>query len=424
MYHPAVRLWSSHESVRRGEPTVLALLETLAAMSVSVWIGIHFGTWMHVAVGAAIAPFLLLRTDESCRRGLRWAARLGLGERSARVDWVVGGLWALVGLLALGWAWEVAWAWAVVGLWVLVWAWAVVRAWPEALTGAGVYGPLIRFATTLAEIRHGPLRMIRAIPRNWWRAAVATDCVESPEFVPAPMDASSNGAERYRPYEVYVLFSKIFKHPVGCVRVLVVVGLLPHILIAFAYRLSLKSTALVWFPLLWALWPVKPADREWRQQLEIGAELGKTRFVGAVSTLCFLLLAAKYVLWTGRHELVLKAEAWEDLLRSWSPALADSALAEALVGYVRPGAFPLWQVATLLNSILGLFVWWKLRTWLAHFRHNAAPSDESITRTFAVAFFFRRLLTSYVIVCNGFMALQLACRLPVPEIGWKMFPWV
>lgn len=81
-------------------------------------------------------------------------------------------------------------------------------------------------------------------------------------------------------------------------------------------------------------------------------------------------------------------------------------------------------MATLLNSLLGLFVWWKVRIWLAHFRHEVPVSDESITRTLAVTFFFRRLLTSYVIVCNGLMALQLARRLPVPEIGWKMFPWV
>jgi hypothetical protein len=52
------------------------------------------------------------------------------------------------------------------------------------------------------------------------------------------------------------------------------------------------------------------------------------------------------------------------------------------------------------------------------------PSDESITRSLGMTFFFRRLLTSYVIVCNGFMAFQLARKLPLPEFGWKLFPWV
>jgi hypothetical protein len=36
-----------------------------------VWIGVHFGTWMHVAIGACIAPFLVLRTEASRSHALR-----------------------------------------------------------------------------------------------------------------------------------------------------------------------------------------------------------------------------------------------------------------------------------------------------------------------------------------------------------------
>jgi hypothetical protein len=470
---PTVRLWSSHESVRRGEPTVLAILETLAAMAVSVWIGIHFGTWMHIAMGAAIAPLLLLRTDESCRRGLRWAAAaklrplVKLGEGEGRPIWraarwrapgeeedleavpqlrrkhpitvanmaVIGAVVAmLVGVImgaVIGTVVAMVMVVAVVGVmgaaFILLTPKEVAREFEAPIStmvaATAVIGMVIRFAATLAEISHGP-RMIRAIPGNWWRVVVATDFVESPEFLPDPMEASSSDTQGELNWEVYRWLDEASKDPVFRRRVLLVVGMLPFACIAFSYRLSLKSTALVWFPLLWALRPVKPANLDWRKHLEIGAELGKTRFVGAVSALCILFLAAKYVLWTGRHGLALEAEAWRDLLRSWSSALADSALADGLVGYVRPGALPLWQVAMLLNSLLGIFVWWKVRTWLAYFRHDVPPSDKSITRTLAVTFFFRRLLTSYVIVCNGFMALQLARRFPVPEIGWRMFPWV
>ena len=69
-----MRIWSTPESVRAGEPSALAMIETLAAMGGSVWIGVYFGTWWHVFVGAAIAPFLLLRTDLSCK--MAWRSRV------------------------------------------------------------------------------------------------------------------------------------------------------------------------------------------------------------------------------------------------------------------------------------------------------------------------------------------------------------
>ena len=66
-----MRWVSNKESVRKGEPSVLAIAETLVAMGLALWIAVHFGTVKHVVIGACIAPFLLLRTDESAVLGIR-----------------------------------------------------------------------------------------------------------------------------------------------------------------------------------------------------------------------------------------------------------------------------------------------------------------------------------------------------------------
>lgn len=65
-----MRLWSTPESVRKGEITVLAVAETIAAMGISLWIAWRYETVAHIAISAAIAPFLLLRTPLARRYGL------------------------------------------------------------------------------------------------------------------------------------------------------------------------------------------------------------------------------------------------------------------------------------------------------------------------------------------------------------------
>lgn len=63
----AIRWVSNEESIRKGEPTVLAIVETILASGVSLWIAWHFNTMTHIAVAGVVAPLFLLRTDLSTR---------------------------------------------------------------------------------------------------------------------------------------------------------------------------------------------------------------------------------------------------------------------------------------------------------------------------------------------------------------------
>jgi hypothetical protein len=65
-----------------------------------------------------------------------------------------------------------------------------------------------------------------------------------------------------------------------------------------------------------------------------------------------------------------------------------------------------------------------MRKWLVEFQHGIGPTDPVVERFINVTFTVRRLITSYTILCNGYIVYKVAKNLPVPEIGSELFPWV
>ena len=64
--------WTSTPlSADRGEISVLAIVETFVAISISLGIAWYYETIIHIAVSACIAPFLLLRTHRSTVLGVK-----------------------------------------------------------------------------------------------------------------------------------------------------------------------------------------------------------------------------------------------------------------------------------------------------------------------------------------------------------------
>ena len=134
------------------------------------------------------------------------------------------------------------------------------------------------------------------------------------------------------------------------------------------------------------------------------------------STIVLSGFAAKYILFAAEHELALRAEAWHGWL--------GRRLGEFAAALVRPGEFPIWQLASAINSVLALVAFFLVRAWARRGEVGLTVPELRIDRTLGVMFFFRRLFTSYAILCNGAVVFQLARRLPLPQIGWKLFPWL
>lgn len=409
-----MRLYSTNESARRGEVSVLAIVETLLAMGTSVWIAVRFDTWIHVAVGGIVAPLLLLRTDVSCIQPLRWASKYR-GTVGQFVENLPGGVAEHPSLAFVAGA-------ALTGCLMLSFV-------PLALVW--------RVTSTVLSLTKDLVPTLRAIPVNWWRTAIAVDSHTSPEWLPLPSTDGTDGvlgvALDRGNFEVYTLVRRLLSfgewvHTPRGVRVLVSIVFLPFVASMFvlgvAYRWSVKSTGLVWFALLWNVGEAKPPSRSWETHLAIESELRRPRFVGVVSGFCLALLALKYLLWAGRIELAASADAWHSSAAVWFPGSSFSGLAEAGFAFIRPGQIPLWQIATFCNSILGLWAWRKIRYWMACYKHDDGPDDAVVERTLGRMYFLRRIFSAYVIVCNGYIAIQLARKLPFPEFGSSLFPWV
>src|SRR5258706_893642 len=315
-----MRLCSNRESIRRHEPTLLAILESTAAMAGSVWIGVHFGTWKHVLVGCCVAPLLLLRTDRSCDRAILWFNRVGsVTNRNVLLDVI----WATVG------------------------------------------GVMVRIASTFVECLNHPLACIRAIPTNWWRSVWATDLATSPEYMPTPDRASPELTKSIEDVkynfrslnETYSTWRDLVETLGDAAegplwkRAIVLLAkialLLPIALLltlsALAYRFSVKATAIGWFPLSWALKPVKAKGDSWEKALLIDRERQIPQVVALWSGSWIVLAGVKYMCWALRFELASRVDAWRVMFDEWAKAggwkakIALSPAADALANFVRPG---------------------------------------------------------------------------------------
>ena len=134
-----MRVFSTSQSIADGEPSVASIIETLVAIAVSAGIAIRYNTLTHIAVGACVAPFLLLRSQESVALGARWFQHAA-PTNSSEVFLVI--TWRYLRLI--------------------------------------IYSYGIR---VLATLRH-PIKGIQNIPSNWVRVVLCTD-IEAPiELVP------------------------------------------------------------------------------------------------------------------------------------------------------------------------------------------------------------------------------------------------
>jgi hypothetical protein len=70
------RIWSTAESVRNREPSVMAVAETCLAPILYLWLAFHVGWLLPLYVAIAVAPFVLLRSDKSVALGVKWVQRL------------------------------------------------------------------------------------------------------------------------------------------------------------------------------------------------------------------------------------------------------------------------------------------------------------------------------------------------------------
>ena len=252
---------SSVQSIQSRQVTILAIAETILAIVVAVFAAKR-GLLGYSALTALAAPFLLLRTERSVHNGLRWLQR---------------------GLDAYG---------------TLHWTLVFVLFIPFIL----LYSLAVKVLATTVTVLKSPVESIIAIPSNWFLQVLCVDSWHPPEIVPGIETAAS----RVSPENELSLLTvrgalREIRSPEGWDRLaasLFLVSIAPAFIAAFIYRLTLKSTALVWAPLLWIVPKLRPTDSlQVRIRLLNATSWG--RFVFWTSILVVLAFAAKVLVYNG-----------------------------------------------------------------------------------------------------------------------------
>lgn len=179
---------------------------------------------------------------------------------------------------------------------------------------------------------------------------------------------------------------------------------------AIAYRWSVKSTSLVWLPLIWIVTSAD-ARRGVYDRLVMLVESPWSRAMRAWSVVVTLLFLAKLAL----------------LFQLWRMAgLAGTGpLGEVVQRIVAPVELPLWQVMSFVNAVLAWAFWFRARDHLiAHERRSAYAWPEAWIRTeYAIFTVVRNTITLYVIACTLYIVATTALRANWPPLCLVLFPW-
>jgi len=301
----------------------MAVVETVLAIAASIWIATLSNTLAYMAIAASLSPFLLLRSEESAQLGVRWF-NLFAPSKVNKVD-----------LSANAWVW----------LTLLV------------------LSLLIRVIATLCH----PFKGIQSIPKNWVRAVLCSDLATPVELVPGTgsvrevlqkysyedldvdavfmivmfaiflsLGAAVKFFETLLPNSLLSAVSVFFAFVFFFGASLMALGLTCYI-VAHMYRFSLKSTALIWLPLVYVVHVAYDKSLTLSGRLEEMQRSALWRLIRFISWVTLALLAAKIVF-------------LPSVINWWN----QQVWTRVINVYVMPNQIHGWHIAAGLNSVIAL----------------------------------------------------------------------
>ena len=360
-----MRLFSNIESAEKGEFSALAALETALAVAISIGIFHYTGSLLHIVISVLITPFLLLRTQRSTEAGLRWFDKLFTlafeleGRLLGRDPGTVADAIRVIFLRT------------------------------PSMIGISIG---VRIAATFWAFVQEPLESIRAIPQNWWRIAFATDFAHPPEIMP--------GVELHVKLESadpndYYLFSGAISEFYGqelsvserSFGTLIIVSLfLPSIL----YRLSLKSTSVLYLPFIWIIHAPRESENQRKLLIRelVESHLERVKRIYAWFVLFVLTLAPAYLL------------AFEPSLRNQFPD-------HLLWNYFAPiHKLSSWHLSRSLSALLTLVMFFLANKALIRADNTDSKITPTTTLLIQSGVKIRGFLSLWTIGCGLFILLS------------------
>jgi len=223
-----MRLHSTAESAYSGQITILAIMECIFSVFIYFAIGIYFHTYLFYYIAILLAPFSLLRTNRSSFHAWSggYTIRLLLSGRRLLFKFIL--LWSI---------------------------------------GA----PLLRILTLINDFIKHPVDAIKSMPENWLRQALCTDMYHPPEILPLENVYAKKYpfAKRLPTFpEVVRTFmentpkQKNDKNFFIAHYVMFLFVLIPYIP-SIIYRITFKSTSIVYVPLVWTSYVIYGHKEPW-----------------------------------------------------------------------------------------------------------------------------------------------------------------
>jgi hypothetical protein len=407
--------WSTTESIQNEVPSLTAILETLIAVPLYWWISLRIGVIQPLLISAAIAPLVLLRSQESVALGIKlflrfeeatsykgyedlsvpiqrvfWGATIILVGLTIVITWLIVdyvsqaledyGTEQTIGIIIatsvassimiFSFVSTVAATLVPVNCYTIIHAKLPGTALKDMVSVLSLYcftfGILIgsigiRIAATLVYLPQG----IRNLPKNFRRVTICTSPLQEPELVPG-IDAT-NSAFRFTNF--FQSFFDTFGKTSSIVYIanIMIATAMKFILYfpAWFYRFTIKSTAWFWWPLAFLGGDLQkarnPALIRWNV---MGSLWAKTSFGIAGGSL--LAFAA------GKGSKLLL----EDGMRQENPLLTPLGYLLLLDWKLGP-----WQVCALTGSVLSIVLVFFVNDVSGKYRIAQERHDAGLLRT-------------------------------------------
>jgi hypothetical protein len=377
--------------VRRGSPSVLAVVETIAASGISLWLAWKHNSTEHIIIASALAPFLLLRTRLSTRYTLH-VLELIAERVYERVSAPIGRNM------------------------ILFFALPVVKV----------------FCSIKTFLRH-PLRSISHIATNFYENVFVID-LHIPPHVVSGIDLP----EPYARWDVYSLVRSIiyaiisatksfikdirrdnkisvrifkFIFTILCFALtipLIIIMSMAVVIPALAFRFSIKSTAFLWLPLLWIMYRSRPGMQT----------IDRIKLISEVPETKIMLIWSLFVIMGAFFKIPL-------LLRIWIFMQLDrlGPLGSLVTGLVEPIDVPLWQAGSVINAFLAwVYFFFRAKRHLLAKDSTEAWPEAWLKREYVSFQAVRTTLSLYAIACIFYIGASTAWRIEWPPIRFILFP--
>jgi hypothetical protein len=256
-------VWRSQlGTTSHGVFSVLAAAEVLFAVAAYWGFAIWAHTQVHLLLGVLVTPLLLLRSEKSVQLGIRWFRYFDFtSEVPGSISWGDRLYYKTYSYYSVT---RFAFLRVLVGLALML--------IPLLFIMAGLISALfIRMVATVCYLWPG----IKSLSDNWWRTLFATDFFSRPELIPGHSESTS-----FLHLDQLTLVSKRFigleygidsknRRPTAIITTALMVlffvlGLATLWFFALApsyiYRMSIKSTAWIHWPLAYIARPLRYAD--------------------------------------------------------------------------------------------------------------------------------------------------------------------